>query len=118
MQDSFGAGLLEIMRLEALAAGESARAEALALGSVVWRDPHFRTDAQYSDSLVKLKAVGVPDEALWERIPGVTPDEVERWKRMRTDAAGAILGGDMAGLFGVKPDQGEDEPGDEPADAA
>ncbi|MFG2147528.1 phage portal protein [Streptomyces sp. NPDC048696] len=111
-QRHFGSALREIMRLEALAQGEAGRAESLALGSVIWRDPQFRSDAQYSDALVKLKSIGVPDEALWERIPGVTPDEIERWKTMRTDAAGAILGGNVADLFGPKPepDQGEPDP--------
>ncbi|MFJ3858161.1 phage portal protein [Streptomyces sp. NPDC090085] len=117
-QRHFGSALREIMRLEALAQGEAGRAESLALGSVVWRDPQFRSDSQYSDALVKLKSIGVPDEALWERIPGVTPDEIERWKRMRTDAAGAILGGNVADLFGVKPNEPEVEPADElPEDA-
>ncbi|QDY79786.1 phage portal protein [Streptomyces qinzhouensis] len=106
-QDHFGAGLQEVMRLEALAAGEPDRAESLSMGSVVWRDPHFRTEVQYADSLVKLKGIGVPDEALWERIPGVTHDEIERWKRMRTDQAAAILGGDLAALYGPKPTEGE-----------
>jgi hypothetical protein len=104
------------MRLEALAAGEDKRAASLALGSVVWRDPQFRSDSQYSDALVKLKSIGVPDEALWERIPGVTPDEIDRWKRMRNDQAAAILGGSIADLYGPKPDQ--DEPADELPDAA
>lgn len=117
-QRHFGSALREIMRLEALAQGEAGRAESLALGSVVWRDPQFRSDSQYSDALVKLKSIGVPDEALWERIPGVTPDEIERWKRMRTDAAGAILGGNVADLFGVKPDEPEDDTADEPSEAA
>ncbi|MEU9707483.1 phage portal protein [Streptomyces sp. NPDC047967] len=117
MQRHFGSALREIMRLEAMAQGEDGRAESLALGSVVWRDPQFRSDAQYSDALVKLKSIGVPDEALWERIPGVTPDEIARWKTMRTDAAGAILGGDVSSLFGVKPDQAEDDDqADEPED--
>ncbi|MEU5160465.1 phage portal protein [Streptomyces sp. NPDC020875] len=108
-QDHFGAGLQEVMRLEALAAGEPGRADALAYGSVVWRDPQFRTDAQYADALVKWQAIGVPDEALWERIPQVTPEEIGRWKRMRNDQAAAIVGGDIAGLYGPKPVEGERE---------
>ncbi|MFJ7061080.1 phage portal protein [Streptomyces microflavus] len=117
-QRHFGASLREVMWLEALAAGETKRADSLALGTVVWRDPQFRSDSQYSDALVKLKSIGVPDEALWERIPGVTPDEIARWKRMRDDQAAAILGGNMAGLFGPKPeDDQDDEPADELPDA-
>ncbi|MFF2544001.1 phage portal protein [Kitasatospora sp. NPDC058063] len=108
-QDHIGAALREVMRIEALAAGEPGRADALRLGEVVWRDPQFRSDAQYADALTKLKSINVPDEALWERIPGVTPEEIERWKRMREDQAAAIVGGSLGGLFGPKsePDQGQ-----------
>nr|MDT0524971.1 hypothetical protein [Streptomyces sp. DSM 41633] len=37
MQRHFGSALREITRLEAMAQGETRRAESLALGSVVWR---------------------------------------------------------------------------------
>lgn len=101
-QRFFGAALREVMRLEALASGDPGRAEALSLGTVVWRDAQFRSEAQYADALTKYKAINVPDEALWERIPGVHPDEIERWKSMRDDQAAAIVGGNIAGLFGPK----------------
>ncbi|WP_326792055.1 phage portal protein [Streptomyces sp. NBC_00841] len=109
-QRYFGAALREVMRLAALADGDTARAEALALGSVVWRDAQFRSDAQYADALTKLKAINVPDEALWERIPGVDPDQVKRWKSMRNDQAAAIVGGDLAGVFGPKPEAAPEVP--------
>ncbi|MGW3229425.1 phage portal protein [Kitasatospora sp. NPDC001095] len=104
-----GSALREVMRLEALAAGEPARAESLRLGEVVWRDPQFRSDAQYADALVKLKSLNLPDEAVWERIPGVTPDEIERWKRMREDQAAAIVGGSLGAMFGPKPEPEADQ---------
>lgn len=107
-----GASLRELMRLEAIAAGDTKRAESLALGRVHWRDAQFRSEAQYADALTKYKAIGVPDEALWERIPGVDSDTIERWKKMRDDQAAAIVGGDIAGMFGPKP---EAEPEDEAA---
>ncbi|WP_328546797.1 phage portal protein [Streptomyces platensis] len=107
-QRYFGATLRELMRLEALASGDAARAEAIAMGSVVWRDAQFRSEAQYADALTKYKAINVPDEALWERMPDTTPEEIERWKSMRDDQAAAIVGGNIAGLFGAKPDQAED----------
>lgn len=103
-QRFFGASLREVMRLEALASGDKTRAEGLALGSVIWRDAQYRSEAQYADALTKYKSINVPDEALWERIPGVDPDEIERWKSMRDDQAAAIVGGDIAGLFGQKPE--------------
>lgn len=103
-QRFFGAALREIMRLEALASGDAQRAEDLALGEVVWRDAQFRSEAQYADALTKYKAINVPDERLWEMIPGVSPSEVERWKDMRTDQAAAVVGGDLASMFGPKPE--------------
>ncbi|MFF7408708.1 phage portal protein [Streptomyces lydicus] len=103
-QRFFGASLRELMRLEALAANDPGRAEALSMGSVVWRDAQFRSEAQYADALTKYKAINVPDEALWERMPDTTPEEIERWKSMRDDQAAAIVGGNIAGLFGAKPD--------------
>ncbi|WP_333731770.1 phage portal protein [Streptomyces sp. IBSBF 3010] len=109
-QRYFGAALRELMRLEALAAGDAARAEALSMGSVVWRDAQFRSEAQYADALTKYKAINVPDEALWERMPDTTPEEIERWKSMRDDQAAAIVGGNIAGLFGAKPDDTATEP--------
>lgn len=113
-QRYFGAALRELVRLEALAAGDPARAEALSMGSVVWRDAQFRSEAQYADALTKYKAINVPDEALWERMPDTTPEEIERWKSMRDDQAAAIVGGNIAGLFGAKPTN-DTEQLDEPA---
>jgi hypothetical protein len=109
-QRYFGASLRELMRLEALASGDPVRAEALSMGSVVWRDAQFRSEAQYADALTKYKAINVPDEALWERMPDTTPEEIERWKSMRDDQAAAIVGGNIAGLFGAKPDDTSTDP--------
>ncbi|MFJ8472174.1 phage portal protein [Kitasatospora sp. NPDC094011] len=113
-----GSALREIMRIEALAAGEPGRAEALRLGDVVWRDPQFRSDAQFADALTKLKSLNIPDEALWERIPGTTPEEIARWKAMRDDQAAAIVGGSLGGLFGPKPEPADPAPADPAEDAA
>ena len=105
----FGAALREIMRLAALADGDTARAAALQLGSVVWRDPQFRSEAQYADALTKYKSIGVPDEALWEMIPGMGSDRIARWKAMRDDQAAAIVGGNLADLIGTPPPSGNGE---------
>jgi hypothetical protein len=103
-QRYFGASLRELMRLEAMASGDAVRAEAISMGTVVWRDAQFRSEAQYADALTKYKAINVPDEALWERMPDTGPEEIERWKAMRDDQAAAIVGGNIAGLFGAKPE--------------
>jgi hypothetical protein len=48
---------------------------------VIWRDTEARSLASTVDALGKLVTMlGVPPQALWERIPGVTQQDVERWK--------------------------------------
>lgn len=88
-QTYYGADVREIMRLEALASGEPARAESIAMGKVLWRDAQYRSEAQYADALTKYKAIGVPDEALWRMMPDVEPEQVEDWIRMRDAQAQA-----------------------------
>ncbi|MFI1678832.1 phage portal protein [Streptomyces sp. NPDC020607] len=109
----FGADLREIMRLEALAAGDPARAASLSMGRVVWRDAQFRSVAQYADALTKYKAIGVPDEALWRMIPGVRPEQIEEWIRLRDEqaAAAAAAAAQAFSSFGPKEtdDGGEDD---------
>lgn len=53
----------------------------------IWRDPESRNEAAHVDSLVKLKALNVPDEMLWE-MAGLTPAQVERAKAIRAAAPG------------------------------
>lgn len=48
---------------------------------VVWRDTSARAFSATVDGLGKLaQMLGVPREELWQRIPGVTKQDVERWK--------------------------------------
>jgi len=49
--------------------------------SVRWRDTESRSFAAAVDALGKLtQMLGVPPQELWERVPGVTQTEIERWK--------------------------------------
>jgi hypothetical protein len=48
---------------------------------VVWRDTQARSFAAVVDALGKLATMlGVPPQELWEKIPGVTQTQIERWK--------------------------------------
>jgi hypothetical protein len=52
---------------------------------VVWRDTSARTFAATVDGLGKLATMlNIPPQELWERIPGVTQQDVERWKAAAT----------------------------------
>ena len=48
---------------------------------VVWRDTSARSFAATIDGLGKIaQTLGVPPQELWERIPGVTKQDIDRWK--------------------------------------
>ena len=75
-----GEGHEQTLRLAGLAAGDSKAWEDTA-AQVVWRDTSARSLAQTVDALGKLVTMlGVPPQELWEKIPGVTQTDVERWK--------------------------------------
>lgn len=50
---------------------------------VRWRDTEARSLAATVDALGKLtQMLGVPAQALWERVPGVSQQDVEAWKTL------------------------------------
>ena len=48
----------------------------------IWRDPEVRSESEHVDAVVKMAALRVRDEALWERL-GFSPQEVDRFRSMR-----------------------------------
>lgn len=86
----FGESIEEVFRLAFLAAGDEAKAKVVD-AEVIWRNPEFRTEGELVDALVKMKTLGVPDEALQERW-GASPQEIARWRAMK--AADGLLAGD------------------------
>ena len=89
-----GEGHEQTLRLCALASGDKTAWEDMA-AQVVWRDTSARSLAQTVDALGKLVTMlGVPPQELWERVPGVTQTDVERWKSAaeQGDAMGRLNG--------------------------
>lgn len=90
----FGESWESGFRLAALAAGD--RPSSLDTSAQVrWRDTEARALSQTVDALGKMaQMLAVPVEALWEKIPGVTDQDVTRWKALResTDVLGALVG--------------------------
>ena len=76
-----GEGWEEVMRTALVMTGR-ARVN-LAEGAVIWKDFETRSLAQLTDSLVKMRTLGVPIEALWA-LYGATPAQIEEWRAMRT----------------------------------
>jgi hypothetical protein len=49
----------------------------------IWRDTSARAFGAVVDGLGKLaQMLGIPPEALWDRIPGVTRTDIRRWKEL------------------------------------
>jgi hypothetical protein len=87
-QTMFGESHEQLMGLVADITGSEVPANAEA----IWRDTSARSLAATVDALGKLATMlGVPTEALWERVPGATKNEIDRWKALA--ARGDALGG-------------------------
>ena len=57
-----------------------------------WADVENVTVAAKADAGVKWRSVGVPDEALWERFLGASPDEIEAWNTLNDERATREVG--------------------------
>lgn len=94
-KSTFGESHEQTLRLSALASGDK-DGWADTSAQVVWRDTEARSLAQTVDALGKLvQMLGVPADELWEKIPGVTQQDVKRWK------AAAEKGDGMAQLKAI-----------------
>lgn len=81
---NFGECWEKVMRLALAAAGDVELAGDMQ-SQVVWADIEHRTYGQQVDAISKMGAepIGVPREALWERLPDTTPQDVIRWRAMK-----------------------------------
>lgn len=77
-----GEGFEGTMRMSRRAAGIGGGDEAM---ETIWRNPEFRTEGELVDALVKMRTLGVPEEALWEKW-GASQVEIGRWKELREEA--------------------------------
>lgn len=94
----FGESIEEVFRLAFFAAGDETKAT-ITDAEVIWNRKvmEFRSEGEMVDALVKMKGIGVPDEALQERW-GASPQEIERWRGMRAQQALLDAGADIAQL--------------------
>lgn len=89
----FGESWEQVLRLAAAADGDETAAQDES-SEVRWRDTEARSLAQTVDALGKMvQMLAVPAEAAWERIPGVTDQDVQRWKALRSqgDVFGSLM---------------------------
>lgn len=94
--------LEDVARLALKASGQSI--PDVASMTTVWRNPEFRTEGELVDALVKMRSLGVPNEALWERW-GATPQEISAWRvSLDAETARASLGLSALAGFGPQAD--------------
>jgi hypothetical protein len=78
-QTVMGEAWEQVLELAGAASSPALAADPMAY--VRWRDTEARSLATVADALGKMVTMlGIPPQELWERIPGVTQQEVERWK--------------------------------------
>jgi len=87
-QTSFGESIEQLMRLSGKAMGDDAAWEDMS-AQVVWRDTTPRSMGQVVDALGKgVQMLSIPPKAMWEKFPGVTDQDLQRWKAMAEEEDG------------------------------
>lgn len=85
IQTVFGESWERVFRLAAEFEGDVTAAQDDS-AEVVWRDIDNSSMSRIADALGKLHDnVGAPSEGLWELIPGMTRQRIERWKQFKVD---------------------------------
>lgn len=79
-QGGFGKAHSQLLRLAAAQEGDDEAAGDY-MAHVTWQDTSVRSMSQAVDALGKaVQMLGIPPEALWDRIPGVTKSDVDDWR--------------------------------------
>lgn len=80
----FGEGWEEVMRLAFKIIG-SPKAK-VTDAETIWRNPESRTLGELTDSLLKMRSLGAPQEALWVDY-GLSPQKIAQWKAWAAEEA-------------------------------
>jgi hypothetical protein len=75
----------------------------------IWRNPEFRTEGETVDALLKMRTLGVPVEALWEKW-GASQTEIARWREMADAEAARDPVGAMTKALGRADGLLDDDP--------
>jgi len=101
-QRVFGEAVESTIRMGFKMKGDS-RANATS-AEVIWADPSIKSDAVVADWVTKAASVGVPQEALWEKL-GASPQEISRWSGMAMSEAFRNLVMEVGAQGAQQPDQ-------------
>jgi hypothetical protein len=102
---SLGESHEQAFRLDALQAGDLAGWEEQS-AQVVWRDLGSQSLAQTADALGKLaQMLGIPTRGLWDKVPGVTDQDLARWEVLQVDDMRRAANAQAASIGMVTEDQ-------------
>lgn len=94
---TFGVSHDQALRLAARISGDQVAANDVT-AHVTWQDTSVRSLASAADALGKMaQMLGVPQEALWSLIPGITKTDVAEWRTMAEKQAERTPEGLLAG---------------------
>lgn len=87
-QQHFGEAWEEVIRLAFAVVGDP-RSKADD-AETLWADPESRTEGEHVDALLKLSALGVPQQQLWEDA-GYSPQQIARFRTMSAEDSLRVL---------------------------
>jgi hypothetical protein len=92
---AFGKAHAQSLRLAAHLEGNESAAQDIT-ARVTWQDTSIRSIATAADALGKIATMlGVPVQALWGRIPGVSKSDVDEWKSLAASGDALTNLGDL-----------------------
>lgn len=92
-QRHFGDSWEEVMRLALAVEGQPTAGVHM---ETLWGDPESRSEAELADAMMKQSTLGVPRQAIWERL-GYSQVEISRFKAMEAgDALARVVAGAAA----------------------
>jgi hypothetical protein len=104
-QVSFGESVEQMMRLAGKAMDDTAAWEDMS-AQVVWRDTTMRSIGQVVDALGKgVQMLSIPPKAMWEKFPGVTDQDLQRWREMAEEEDGLVDAPDPNAIPALTPPQ-------------
>lgn len=77
--------------------GKDDKAEASLAGETIWADAESRSESEHVDALVKLSALGVPEEQLWADA-GYSPQQIEDFKAKRAEESKVVSRTRLSGV--------------------
>lgn len=103
----FGEAWERVLRIGMVIEGREER-ELWEHNEVLWKDLENAAMSQTADALCKLReGLGVPQRGLWEMVPGVSPNQIDKWNEMADEESESLMAGLAVGDYRRMMDYGQ-----------